>query len=53
VHEQGSVGVLRLFGTDLALAVALTLIVRLFTLGAGFVFGFAAMAWARLRGYDR
>jgi uncharacterized protein (TIRG00374 family) len=53
VNEQGSVVVMRVFGQPLAAAVALTLIVRLFTLGAGFLFGFAAMGVARIAGYDR
>jgi len=53
INEQGSVGIFRLFGMNLALAVALTILVRLFTLGIGFVFGFAAMGWARLAHYRR
>jgi glycosyltransferase 2 family protein len=55
VHEQGSVGVLAFFGVGLPAAVAITIIVRLFTLGAGFGYGFAAMLVARLarvRRYD-
>jgi uncharacterized protein (TIRG00374 family) len=53
IMEQGSVGVLRIFGTGVALAVALTILVRLFTLGMGFIYGFAAMLWARLGRYER
>jgi uncharacterized protein (TIRG00374 family) len=48
VNEQGSVGILTLFGTGLPAAVAITIITRLFTLGMGFVYGFGAMAVARL-----
>jgi uncharacterized membrane protein YbhN (UPF0104 family) len=51
VNEQGTVGVLALMGVALPEAVAMTLIVRLFTLGAGFVYGFGALAWDRLLGY--
>jgi uncharacterized protein (TIRG00374 family) len=53
VQEQGSVGILTLFGVPLAPAVAITILVRLFTLGIGFVYGFAAMAWDKLGGYKR
>ncbi len=52
VHEGLSVGILTLFGIDLPSAVALTIIVRLFTLGIGFPIGFAAMAWDRFRGFE-
>lgn len=51
VNETGSIGVLTLFDINLPLAVAITLIMRLFTLGLGFVYGFAAMGWDRLGRY--
>jgi uncharacterized protein (TIRG00374 family) len=47
-NEGSSVGLLTLFGTGLPEAIALTILVRLFTLGTGFLFGFAAMLAARL-----
>jgi uncharacterized protein (TIRG00374 family) len=53
VSEQGSVGILAIFGVHLPAAVAITLIMRLFTLGMGFVYGFGAMAVARIFGVER
>ena len=53
VNEGGSISIFTLFGLALPLAVAITLITRLFTLGIGFVFGFGAVAWAHLGGYRR
>ncbi len=53
IHEQGSVGILTLFGVNLPLAVALTIAVRLFTLGIGFMYGLAALGWAKLGRYTR
>jgi uncharacterized protein (TIRG00374 family) len=53
VNEQGSVGILVLFGLTVPLAVALTLMVRVFTLGIGFAYGFAALGWARWRQWRR
>jgi uncharacterized protein (TIRG00374 family) len=52
VSEQGSVGVLALFGVPLPAAVAVTIIMRIFTLGMGFVYGFGAMAAARWWRWD-
>jgi uncharacterized protein (TIRG00374 family) len=51
VNEQGSVGILALFGVAVPMAVAITIMVRLFTLGMGFVYGFAAFAFARAVNY--
>jgi uncharacterized membrane protein YbhN (UPF0104 family) len=51
VNEQGTVGVLAIMGVALPEAVAMTLIVRMFTLGAGFVYGFGAMGLDRLLRY--
>lgn len=53
VNEGGSISILTLFGLSLPLAVAITLITRLFTLGIGFVFGFGAIAWAHVGAYRR
>ena len=53
VNEQGSVGILALFGVSLPLAVALTILVRVFTLGVGFIYGFAALGLAALTGARR
>lgn len=53
VNEQGSVGILLLFGINLPLAVAATLIIRFFTLGTGFLFGFAAMVVDKALGLKR
>lgn len=44
VNEQGSVGIFVLFGIGLPLAVAATIVIRIFTLGMGFLFGFTALA---------
>lgn len=51
VNEGGSISLLTLFGTGLPVAVAITLITRLFTLGIGFPLGFAAILWAKLGAY--
>ena len=51
INEGSSVSILALFGTGLPVAVAITLITRLFTLGIGFLYGFGAMAWARIGDY--
>lgn len=48
INEQSSIVLLRVFGVQLPLAVAITIILRLVTLGMGFVYGFAAMGWAKL-----
>ena len=53
VQEQGTVGILTLFGTGVPLAVALTILVRLFTLGVGFIYGFTAMGVARVLNVKR
>ena len=53
--EGGSVGLLLLFGIPLPGAVAITIIVRLFTLGFGFIYGFIAQGIAyfgQVRRYD-
>lgn len=50
VNEQGSVAILTLFGQGLAVAVAITILVRLVTIGSGFLFGFMAFGWVRLFG---
>jgi uncharacterized protein (TIRG00374 family) len=52
VSELGSIGLLALFGYTTPLAIALTLIVRLSTLGLGIVYGFIAMAFLKLRRYQ-
>lgn len=44
VNEQGSVGILVLFGLSVPAAVAATIIIRIFTMGTGFLYGFGAMA---------
>lgn len=51
VNEQGSVGMLSLFGMALPMAVAVTIAVRLTTLGSGFLYGFLAFGFARLASY--
>lgn len=45
--EQGLVGMLALFGVGISPAVAITLIMRTFTLGVGFVYGFLALLYAK------
>lgn len=51
VNEQGSVGMLSLFGVTLPMAVAATIAVRLTTLGSGFIYGFIAFGIAKLAKY--
>ena len=53
VNEGSSVSILALFGLGVPTAVAVTLVVRLFTLGLGFVYGFLALGWAHIRHYHR
>lgn len=45
--EQGLVGMLALFGVGVSPAVAITLIMRTFTLGVGFVYGFLTLFYAK------
>ncbi|MBW4061025.1 flippase-like domain-containing protein [Candidatus Saccharibacteria bacterium] len=54
-NEGTSVGLLLLFNFSLPEAIAVTILVRIFTLGIGFIFGFGAMLWAKIgnfRQYD-
>ena len=51
VSEGGSIGVFALFDLKLPEAVALTIVMRVFTLGIGFVYGFGAFAWSRIFNY--
>jgi uncharacterized membrane protein YbhN (UPF0104 family) len=51
--DGGTIGILALFGLSPALGVVLALVLRLFTLGVGFAYGFGAMAWAAVTGAKR
>jgi uncharacterized protein (TIRG00374 family) len=52
-NEGSSIGLLRLAGLTSGAAVAITLVVRLFTLGAGVVFGLLGLGLASLLGKAR
>lgn len=51
VSEISAIGLLALFGFPAPLAISLTLIVRLSTLGLGFVYGFMVMGYLKVRRY--
>lgn len=50
VNEQGSVGIMTLFGIGLPAAVAITILVRAVTVGTGFIYGLIAFLIARFIG---